>query len=119
MLPRHQPEYNKRHLNTTQKSDYQYPFEWLPTTKTVMNIILHLINGLNPSHFRTLLLMIHTFIIEEFPSSQILMITGKKDLIFGKTIRISKATNNSHINSLCYKLVHSAYINEFHMKDES
>lgn len=34
VLPRHQPEYNKRHLNTTQKSDYQYPFEWSPTTKT-------------------------------------------------------------------------------------
>ena len=44
VLPCHKPEYNKRHLNTTQKSDYQYPFEWSPTTKTVMNIILHLID---------------------------------------------------------------------------
>lgn len=30
ILPRHRPEHGMRHLNTTQKIDYQYPFEWTP-----------------------------------------------------------------------------------------
>lgn len=30
VLPRHQLEYGTRHLNTTHKIDYQYPFQWSP-----------------------------------------------------------------------------------------
>ena len=30
VLPRHQLEHGMRHLDTTQRIDYQYPFEWSP-----------------------------------------------------------------------------------------
>ena len=30
VLPRHKLEHGTRHLNTTHRIDYQYPFEWSP-----------------------------------------------------------------------------------------
>ncbi len=30
VLPRHQLEHGARHLTTTHKIDYQYPFQWSP-----------------------------------------------------------------------------------------
>ena len=40
VLPRHQLQHDKRHLNTTHKVDYQYPFEWTPKPEEVGYSIL-------------------------------------------------------------------------------
>lgn len=34
VLPRHAPSYRKMHLVTNHMEDYQYPFEWTPTSPT-------------------------------------------------------------------------------------
>ena len=35
VLPRYQLQVGKRHLNTTHRVDYQYPFDWTPKPEEV------------------------------------------------------------------------------------
>ena len=38
VLPRHQLHFGKRHLDTTHRTGYQYPFDWTPKQEEVWMI---------------------------------------------------------------------------------
>ena len=51
VLPRHRPEHGMRHLSTTQRIDYRYPFEWTPKPEEVR---MYMCNVTHPQpHTRT------------------------------------------------------------------
>ena len=68
VLPRYQLQYGKRHLDTTHRVDYQYPFDWTPKAEEVVTN-LTIITGYSAQIM--LLLMQNVFLIFRWPRMKV------------------------------------------------
>lgn len=69
VLPRYQLQFGKRHLNTTHRVDFQYPFDWTPKPEEV--VINHYILRLISILLIMLLLMQHVCFFVFFVDLQV------------------------------------------------